>query len=258
MKTIEFEISSGELFCLAAIQGFGYLLNVDYEHEESEADLLSLFNELSEKLRNKKWLDEDFDGNITVTKEMQKAISLCAVAERFWVIQNYVKNETIADYIYTVYNSGDDYLVLEQIDGENYNGMLAGSLEAVKDNILSKVPFSESTHLHEEFSSDEVESLTEGKQYSLITMAKYTVDTMEEDDNESSFIHHNAGMFLFLKNGGSYKLSILEEEPADGAEDESEDEIKDIQKKESGSFLPITKQEYFDNIDSILTDKEDI
>jgi len=53
-------------------------------------------------------------------------------------------------------------------------------------------------------------------------------------------------------------LSILEEEPADGAEDESEDEIKDIQKKESGSFLPITKQEYFDNIDSILTDKEDI
>jgi len=243
MKDIGFEISNGELFCLAAIRGYGYLLNVDYEPEESGADLLSLFNNLTGQLRNKKLLDEDFDGNITVTEEMQKAISLCAAADRFWVMKSHLKKETISDHIYTVYNRGDDYLVLEQIDGVNYKGLLTTDPESVKESILIKTPFTEAKHQHTDIHSDAVEKVIEDDQYSLITVSGYSVDI---NDGEKSFLCHTADMFLFLDNGGSYKLT---EPKASSGEETPED---------SGIFLPIHKQEFSDRINSIFTGKEDI
>ena len=243
MKPIEFEISNGELFCLAAILGYRSLLNIEYDPEETGADLVVLFNRLTEKLRDKKLIDEDFDGNITISKEMQKAISLCAEADRFWVVQSHVRSETIADYIYTVYNSGDDHLVLEQVDGENYKGMLTNDHKAMIDNISTNTPFSESTHQHTEIHAEAVGVATADEKYSLITVSLYTVDN--ENDGKS-LICHSADMFLFIDSGGSYKLSVTEDETADETVEES------------GLFLPISKQDYSDNMESIFTVKEDV
>jgi len=226
---VEFEISRGELFCLAAVQGFGSLLNVEYEPEESGADLLALVNKLSEKLREKKWLYEDFDGGMMVTKNMQTAISLCANADRFWLIQSYIKKETFAEYTYTIYDGGNDYLILEQVDTDNYKGLLVNHFDAVKDTVLEKTPFADSKHTHVEIPSDKVETIIAGETYALVSIIKYAIGV---EDDERTLVCHDANMYLFIDSGGSYCLSV----------DESE----------NGALIPIDKPTYDTQIDNIL------
>jgi len=205
MGTFEFETSKGELFCLAAIQGFGSLLNIEYEPEETGTDLLAVFNKLTERLRNKGWLDEDFDGNMAVDSKMAAVISLCGSADRFWVVQSHVKRETTADYIYTLYNTGDDYLVLEQIDGEKYKGLLTSDIDAAANVVFTRTPFTEAPHTYKKIMPGEVEAITGQEPYALVSASKYTTAT---EGDERSLICLNAAMFLLLDNGGTYTLSV--------------------------------------------------
>lgn len=229
MGTFEFETNKGELFCLAAIQGFGSLLNIEYEPEETGTDLLAVFNKLTERLRNKNWLDEDFDGNMTVDSKMVTAISLCGSADRFWVLQSHVKRETAADYIYTLFNTGDDYLVLEQIDGEKYKGLLTSDIAAAVSAMFTRTPFTETAHAYPKIMPGEVEVITEQESYALVSVSKYT--TAAEGD-ERSLVCLDAAMFLLLDNGGAYMLSV----------DETDD----------GVFVPVDKAGF----DRIFLDRE--
>ena len=218
MRAFEFETSKGELFCLAAIQGFNSLLNVEYEPEEIGTDLMAIFNKLTEGLRSKKWLDEDFDGNMTVSNEVAAVISLCGSADRFWIVQSHAKRETVADYLYTVYNADGDYLVLEQIDGENYKGLLTSDYAAVMDAVFAKTPFAEIAHTYSKILPDEVETITDKEPYALVSVSKYTTETESE---ERALVCLDATMFLLLDNSGSYSLSVSE--------------------NDEGEFLPIEK-----------------
>ena len=205
MIIAEFDTTKSELFCLAAIQGFDSLLNVQYEPEETDADLIVLFNKLTEELRSKKWLEEDFDGNMTVSNEMAAAIELCAVAEQFWTVQSYVKKETTADYLYTVYNIDNVFLVLEQIDDDSFKGLLTADIGTVADAVFAKTPIVDAVPTYARILAPDLEEITEKEPYALINIAKYTTET---EDGDRSLLCLDAAMFLLLDNCGSYILSV--------------------------------------------------
>ena len=229
MGTFEFETSNGELFCLAAIQGFDSLLNVEYEPEETGTDLMVVFNKLTDRLRNKKWLEEDFDGNMAVSSEMVAAIALCGSAEQFWVIQGHAKRETVADCIYTVYNAKENYLVLEQLDGESYRGLLTRDRAALTRTVFAKTPFTPATHTYPKIIPGELEAITGREPYALINISKYTT---EAANDARSLVCLDAAMFLLLDDGGAYTLSV----------DEADD----------GEFIPIDAPAF----DQIFMDQE--
>ena len=235
MRAFEFEISRGELFCLAAIHGVDSLLNVQYESEETGTDLMLLFNKLTESLRNKKWLDEDFDGNMTVLNELTTAISLCGAADRFWIVQSHTKKDTVTDYIYTIYNTGENYLVLEQIDGENYKGLLTDEYEAVKNTVFNKTPSFDAAHTYTKILPGEISAITENEPYAIVSISTYTTET---DNDKRALVCLDAAMFLLLKNSGSYFLS------ADGNDD--------------GEFLPVEKTGGGLIFDKFFQNQEDV
>ena len=235
MKTVEFEVSKGELFCLAAIQGFGSLLNVEYEPEESGIDLKLLFNMLTENLRNRKWLEEDFDGNMTIAKDIQAAILLCADAAQFWVVQSHVKKTTVADYIFTVYNTGSDYLTLEQLDNENYKGFLTSDLNTVKNNLFAKTPYAEAEYKYESIPSGEIVAVIADEKYTLINASMYRA---QAEANDRILVCYDSNMLLFLENGGSYVLNVSEDD--------------------QGIFFPITQSDYNEKINSIFSGGEGV
>ena len=230
MKTYKFEISKGELFCLAAVFGYSTLINVVYEPEETGTDLKALFSKISDKLRQKKWLDEDFDGNMSVTDEMSLALSLCNSAKQFWVIQSCVKGDTIADYMYTVYNTSDDYLVLEQVDNDSFKGLLTNDFSLVKKNVTEKTPYSGQKSEQLVMSHSEAKKVLNDESYSIFDIAKYIIDTVDE---ERTIVCLDISMFLHLKNGGSYLLST--------------------EKNKDGDFLQINQDEYDKELDGIFS-----
>ena len=229
METVEFEISKGELFCLAAIQGYDSLINVEYEHEDLGIDLMPEFNRLTERLRKRKWLYEDFDGNMTIALNMAATMSLCGTAERFWIVRVHINKSILVDHVYTIYNIGSMYLSLEQIDSKNYYGVLASDFNRIRDSVLIRTPFVDSKHTNTGILLSELESVTEREQYALISINEYAVET---DENERSVVCENASMVLFLERLGTFALQIGD----DG----------------SGGFFPISQDEYDNRIKSIF------
>jgi len=204
---LEFEISKGELFCLAAILGIDELINVVYEPEGSESDINSLFSKFTDDMRKKKWLSEDFDGNVSLSSEMVEVIDLCRAANQIWLVQSHIKNKAETENVYTVYNNEKGYLLTEEIDELNYRCLLCGANEVDKiiSRILMQAPFHEMDAINKNISETEIKLIKDKEDYTLLTASQYTV---VNENNELSFICMDTEMFISLENSGIYRLSI--------------------------------------------------
>jgi len=164
-----------------------------------------LFNALTERLRKKKWLDEDFDGNKTIIPEIEAAITLCATADRFWVIQSHHKRKTVTHSVYTIYNTGGAFLILKQVNSDTYQGQLLSDSSVINRKVFGEIPLCGTHHTYQKISIPDLVTVTENEPFSLINASLYTT---EVEGDTKLLICLEALMFLILDNHGLYELSI--------------------------------------------------
>jgi len=229
----DFEITKGELFCLAAMYGYDSLLNIPYEPEEFEGDLAALFHQISGRLRAKGWLEEDFDGNVTVSAGLELAVSLCAAPFLLWQLQLHSKKGAAQDTVINAYNSGESYLILRQTDGEGYAGMLLEGYAEFVEAVKEYMPLPDVSNTYSELTEDQLSSILEAEPFTLVNISKCSLET---DGPEKAILCHDAAMLLLLERGGAYMLYAGD--------------------SGNGTFLPVSQAEFDARMEILFAGEE--
>ena len=231
---IEFEITKGELFCLAAMYGHGDLVNIPYEQDEFGEDLSAALHQITAGLRAKGWLEEDFDGNVTVPPHLELAAALCAAPERFWQVLVHGKQEAVFDIAAGIYAAGGCYLILNRLDAERYAGFLTEDGADVLGLMKAYAAFPEAAHTHTAIPASALSAVTEAEMFAAVNISRCALEVTETD---KALLCGDVAMFLLLEHSGAYTLAAAEDE--------------------SGVFWPLTREAYEARLAELFAGEED-
>ena len=205
---LKFEISRDELFCLAAHCGYNHLINIPYEENESREELDEKFKTISSGFREKKWLSEDFDGNIEVDTLLAAAMLLVAQADILWTVQINTNIRGHKDMAANIYKKGSRIFLLEAMTPEKYRAELYDDNNFYTPYILSKYKFPLVKEDAPSLETDDVVRIAKKKPYFLVNLSRYSFgkDSIVCEDSSICAAFEEEGAYIMAadESGGCF------------------------------------------------------
>lgn len=209
-----FRMTSEELMCLSALCGYEKVINVEYVPEVEGDELAALFQSTCGRMREKGWLEEDFDGNVSVRAEIRAIITLASDAECFWLVQVHTNMQDRNGLVSTLYYKDDSVLLLEEEDEMNYKAILSKGTAFCREYLLSLIPFFDIPNGEEPLSTDEVVRLAKDNRHLVLNISKYSIvmDSLTCEDTATCAAFEKGGTYLMALNDSDEQFMPMDKE----------------------------------------------